>query len=210
MRVLLTGGGTAGHLFPSIAVAQAVLAEEEAELLLVSSRHGLDAEILAQHGLPYEPISARPFPYGLSWRLFSGVWGLLRGAAQARRIITRFQPDVVMSSGGYVAAAVVPVAARRRLPIVAHVSDAYPDRTNRFLRRWATVTTLAHEEAERYFEGCECRVVGQPIRKEFFATGREEGAAALGLDPERPVLLVTGGSQGARSLNRAVQVGLDG
>ena len=206
MRVLLTGGGTAGHVFPCIAVAQALRAEAgETELLFVASRHGLDAEALTRYKLPYEMISARPFPYGVSWRLLPGLWGMARGGWQTRGILRRFRPDVVMTSGGFVSAAVVPVAARYGLPIVSHVSDAQPDRTNRLLRRWATVVTLAHEQSRAWCAGHDCRVVGQPIRAEFFATTREAGAAALGLDPGRPTLLVTGGSQGARTLNDAVQ-----
>jgi len=206
--VVLTGGGSAGHLFPNVAVAQALQRMEDTEVLFVGAAQGLDGTLLEDQGLAHELIAARPFPYGVSLKSLSALVALGRAMAAVRRLLRRFQPDVVVAAGGFVSAAVIPVAHWRRIPVLIHVSDALPDRANRLLRRFASAVTLAYAEAERYFPGRRCEVVGQPVRREILEAQREEGYEHFGLSPELRTLLITGGSQGARRLNRAVQAAL--
>lgn len=135
-RVLLAGGGTAGHLFPCVAVAEQLQAvDAAAEVSFVGATGRIDAELLAARGLPHDLIDAKPMPYGLSAAAVSGLIGLVRGVLQSRRIIARFRPDVVFSTGGYVGAAVGVAARRARVPLVLHASDVLPDRSNRIVSR---------------------------------------------------------------------------
>lgn len=203
-RVLMTGGGTAGHLFPCVAVAEELgVADPEVEVSFIGARGRIDAELLAARGLPHDLIDARPMPYGISAAALSGAIGLLRGVRQVRRIIRRFRPDVMFSTGGYVGAAAGIAARWQGVPLVLHAADVRPDRSNRLLSRWAEVVTCVSPAAAEVF-GEIAVVTGHPIRREVAEATAEEGIRALGLEPERPTLMVTGGSQGARRLNNAV------
>ena len=204
MRVALLGGGTAGHLFPSIAVAQRLIADLGADVLFVGATGRLDSRILAQRALPHELIDARPFPYGLSLRVVPALWHLYRSVRECSEALRRFEPDVVFGSGGYVSVAGILAAARLGVPRVCHASDAHPDRANRLVGRWATRITTSYEAAASHFPGDRTTVTGQPVREEFLQAGRVEAREALGISQEAFVLFVTGGSQGARRLNHAV------
>jgi len=206
-RVMLAGGGTAGHLFPAIAVGEQ-LAEAETEILLVAASSDRDNAVLAQSGLPAAFICARPFPYGLSWQIVPSVAGLLRGLIQALGLLRRFRPAVIFATGGYVAAPVIMAARLLRIPRVIHIGDAYPDRTGRLLSRRAQLVTLAFAAATEYLPGRRTEHIGTPVRKQILSGSRAEGQELLGLAPDRFTVLVTGGSQGARSLNEALMAAL--
>lgn len=199
----LMGGGTAGHLFPSVAVAQRLIADHGAEALFIGAEGRLDGPILQAHGVPHELIPARPFPYGLSLRVAPALVALWRSVRRCTAILRGFEPDVVFGAGGYVSVAGVLAATRLRVPAVCHVSDAQPDRANRFLARRATAITCHFAEAARTFPGDKTHVTGQPVRAEFLRTSRDEGRAACGIPEDAFTLLVAGGSQGARTLNYA-------
>lgn len=203
MRVALMGGGTAGHLFPSVAVAQRLVGDMRAEVLFIGAEGRLDSRILAEQNLPHELIPARPFPYGLSPKALPALWALHRSTRRCKGILRAFSPDVVFGAGGYVSVAGILAAARLRVPSVCHVSDARPDRANRLLARWATRITAHFEAAGRQFPEGKSVVTGQPVRVEFLQATREEAREALGIPREAFVLLIAGGSQGARTLNYA-------
>lgn len=203
MRVALMGGGTAGHLFPSVAVAQRLIADHGAEALFIGAQGRLDGLILQAQGLPHELIPARPFPYGLSARTLPALAALWRSMRRCMAILRAFEPDVVFGAGGYVSVAGVLAAVRLRVPAVCHVSDAQPDRANVFLARRATAITCNFADAARTFPGRKALVTGQPVRAEFLRATRAQGRAACGIPPDAFTLLVAGGSQGARTLNYA-------
>lgn len=204
VRVLLAGGGTAGHLFPCLAVAEQLAGlVPGVQSAFIGARGRIDEKLLAERDLPHYLISARPLPYRICWAAVTGLAALARGWGEARKHIRAFAPDVVFSTGGYVGAAVVLAARSSRVPVVLHVADAWPDRSNRSLSRSASAITVASPEAARHFKR-EVIVTGHPVRAEIATATREEGLRTLGLAADRPVLLVTGGSQGARTLNNAV------
>ncbi len=204
MGVLLAGGGTAGHLFPCIAVAEELQAAyPDMQVRFVGASGRVDAQLLAARGLTHELIDARPMPYSLSLAAIHGAIGLVRGVSQAGRIIRDFSPQVVFSTGGYVGAAAAIAAHRARVPLVLHASDVQPDRSNRMAAHWAAAVTCVSPAAAEVF-GEIATVTGHPIRREVAEATREHGMAELGLEPGRPTLVVTGGSQGARRLNMAV------
>jgi UDP-N-acetylglucosamine--N-acetylmuramyl-(pentapeptide) pyrophosphoryl-undecaprenol N-acetylglucosamine transferase len=208
VRVVLMGGGTAGHLFPSVAVAQRLVSDYDAEVLFIGALGRLDEKILSEQALPHHLIPAQPFPYGFTPKTILALWALLRSSGQCLSILREFRPEVVFGAGGYVSVAGILAATRLGIPSVCHVSDAMPDRANRLLSRWATRITCHFEAAAAHFDPARTQVTGQPVRREFFQTDRARAREALGIPPEAFVLLVAGGSQGARTLNASTVAAL--
>ncbi|HEY8489265.1 MAG TPA: undecaprenyldiphospho-muramoylpentapeptide beta-N-acetylglucosaminyltransferase, partial [Thermaerobacter sp.] len=205
MRVLLTGGGTGGHIYPALAIAVELKRRVPGcEMLYVGTREGLESRIVPRAGLAFATISARGLMRKGPRELVAGILALSRGLIQADRIVARFRPDVVVGTGGYVAAPVALAAVRRRVPVVIQEQNAVPGATNRLLARWAQAVCVPFAEAARFFpEGARVVVTGNPVRPEIVAARREEARARLGLDGTEPVVLVTGGSRGAERVNRA-------
>ncbi len=203
-RILMVGGGTAGHIFPCVAVAEELqVVDADARVHFVGAGGRMDEELFTARELPHDLIDARPMPYGLSREALSGAVGLVRGVMQSRRIIRRFRPDVMFNTGGYVGAAAGIAARWQDVPLALHASDVQPDRAGRLISRWAEVVTCVSPAAEDVF-GENAVVTGHPVRREVADATEDDGAREFGLERGRPTVLVTGGSQGARRLNMAV------
>lgn len=210
LRICFVGGGTGGHLYPCLAVAEQLReAHPSAQVLFLGARRGLDQPILDRLDLPRELIGARPLPYGLSLRLPLAALCLPGSVVQAGSALDDFQPDALFTTGGYVAAGVLPAAWLLNVPIVLHDSDALTGRANRLLARLADFVTVAFESAVRRLAQRDPVFCGQPVRAAVRQADRAESAQALGLSPEARTLLVTGGSRGAQSLNLALVAALE-
>ncbi len=208
-RIALAGGGTAGHLFPSLAVAQRLLElSPDAELLFFAAKRQLDAELLAELNVPCRLLGARPFPYAVSLRWVGSLAALGTSLLTAWGVLRGFRPDVLFASGGYISVPCVLAARMLGVPCVVHAGDALPDRANRLLSRYAACITVAFEQAIKHFPRRKTIYTGPPIRKEILGASRAEALTHFGLDPARKTLLVTGGSQGARAINQAVSAAL--
>lgn len=197
MRVLIAAGGTGGHIYPGIAVANELLSRNEAnEVLFVGSHRGLECRIVPDAGFRLELINSAALKrVGLVKKLRSlGIlpWSFV----QALGIIRRFRPDVVVGAGGYVSGPVLLMASLLRYPTLVMDSNALPGFTNRRLAPFVTRAVLTFEDALPYF-GRKGIVTGNPVRKEFFGIRQKETGSLIRL-------LVFGGSQGARGINRAV------
>src|SRR5438132_465645 len=197
MRVLISGGGTGGHLFPAIAVAQALSRNaSDAQVLYVGRRGGIEEQVVPDYGVPMETIVAAKLDMEQVWRNWSVPFVVPRALAQAIRIVRRFLPDVVLGTGGYVSAPVILAAAMRRVPVVLQEQNALPGRTTRWLSRVAQVVATAYPETGRYLHS-KSVVTGTPVRDAFWKPRTDFPAR-----PRR--LLVLGGSQGAHRINQAV------
>ncbi|GAB3088562.1 undecaprenyldiphospho-muramoylpentapeptide beta-N-acetylglucosaminyltransferase [Nocardioides zeae] len=205
MRVLLAGGGTAGHTSPLLATADALLRRDPAtEVLCVGTARGLETRVVPAAGHELALIPPVPLPRRPGMELLR-VPGRLRAAVrEAGAVIDRFRPDVVVGYGGYVSMPVYVAARRRRLPLVVHEQNALPGIANKVGARVADHVAVSFPDTP--LKGA--TYVGLPIRQMIStldrAALRDEARAAFGLDPSLPTLLVTGGSQGARRLNQAV------
>jgi UDP-N-acetylglucosamine--N-acetylmuramyl-(pentapeptide) pyrophosphoryl-undecaprenol N-acetylglucosamine transferase len=204
MRILLAGGGTAGHTSPLLATADALRRlEPAAEITCLGTPRGLENRVVPEAGYPLELIPPVPLPRRPSVDLLK-VPGRLRGAVRAaREVIERVRPDVVVGYGGYVSMPVY-LAARKRVPIVVHEQNSLPGLANKAGARVAARVAVSFPDTPLPH----AEYVGLPIRTMISrldrAATRPEARAFFGLDPELPTLVVTGGSQGARSLNEAV------
>lgn len=211
MKVLFTGGGTAGHINPALAAAGTVrLKEPDAEILYVGNAGGMEERLVRAAGYPFETIHISGFqrkltPKNLA-RNAQTVARLFTASAQARKILRTFQPDVCVGTGGYVSGPVIREAVKLGIPCVIHESNAYPGVTTKLLAKSVKTVMLAVPDAKEYLDAkANCVVTGNPVRGELLAAQREESRTALGLD-ERPVVLSFGGSQGAAAINQACAV----
>jgi len=194
--VIVTGGGTGGHLYPGLAAAKALL-EAGQPVTYVGALGGLEARVLPESGLPYRLIPAGKLSRE-ALRPGEGI-KVLQGLLAARQVVCELRPCAVLSMGGYAGFSVAFLAAQLGIPLVIHEQNARLGLANRILARWARQIALATPMAlPRHLAG-KTQVVGYPVREEKRSPA--EARAALGLSPDRPTLLVLGGSQGSKELN---------
>ena len=205
MRVLLAGGGSAGHIEPALALADALRRiDSAAEVTCLGTERGLDTRLIPLRGYPLELIPAVPMPRSVTPRLLA-VPGRLAGAVNAAAAaIDRTRAQVLVGFGGYVATPAYLAARRRKIPIVVHEANPKPGLANRLGARFTTHVFTGHPDTQLR----NGTYLGIPIRREIADLDRlglgDKARTHFGLRPDLPVLLVTGGSQGARSLNEAV------
>lgn len=207
MRVVVSGGGTGGHIYPALAIAESLRRRmPEIELLYIGGTSGMEAEIVPERGVPFQAVTARKLRAPLSLETFAVAASLTRGYCEARVALRGFCADVVAVTGGYVAAATALAASRLGIPVLVHEGNAVPGRTNRLLARIARRICVTFPETAACFPSERTVVTGLPLRHDIVAPPAVTPAIARsrfpGLDSDRFTLLVVGGSQGARALNR--------
>ena len=204
-RVVLAGGGTAGHISPLLAIARAIQeARADATVCAVGTAAGMETRLVPEAGVQLELIERVPLPRRPSVDLVRLPRRMATAVAQAGRILDAQQATVVVGVGGYVCTPVYLAAARRRIPVVIHEANAKPGLANRVGARFASVVATAFPDTP--LRGA--RVVGMPMREEIASLDRaaqkSRARVALGLQPDLPTVVVTGGSSGAQSMNRTV------
>ncbi|SJM65500.1 glycosyltransferase [Gulosibacter sp. 10] len=202
---LLAGGGTAGHVNPLLATADAIRAEHpEAEIVVLGTREGLESRLVPERGYELLTVDKVPFPRRPDLAALRFPARFRKAVRAARRIIAERGVDVVVGFGGF-ASTPAYVAARGRVPVVVHEANTLPGLANKLGARWAAATAMVFENTP--LRGG--RVVGMPLRREIAdldrAAARDEAIRYFGLDPERRTLVVTGGSQGARRINETIR-----
>jgi UDP-N-acetylglucosamine--N-acetylmuramyl-(pentapeptide) pyrophosphoryl-undecaprenol N-acetylglucosamine transferase len=202
LNILIACGGTGGHLFPGIAVAEAFRAQGHTPLLLIS-RKEIDATATASHDhLKFAAVPAIAKPPTLSPRMPAFLWNLWRSVRQARETIRSGGIDAVLGMGGFTSLPPVFAGHRLGLPTFVHDSNARPGRANLVTSRFCTRVFVGMEAARPWFTRADSQHTGTPVRPEILnLPPRAEAAASFGLAADRPTLLITGGSQGARRLN---------
>lgn len=199
---MLAGGGTGGHLYPGLAVADR-LRDMGVDCRFVGTSRGIEARVVPQRGYPLHLIHAR----GLAGKPWHKLWAVLQtfwGVYDCLGLISRHRPQLLITTGGYVCAPVLLAARLRGLPILMLEQNALPGKVNRKLASLARRICLSFEESSKYFPADRCVTTGNPVRQEILRATRAEGRQHFGIADERRVLLVTGASQGAASLNEAV------
>lgn len=211
MRVLLTGGGTGGHIYPALAVARR-LKEIDAEVtfLYVGTERGLESTLVPKEGLPFKAIEIEGFKRqlnfdGIKYNLKS-VKLFLQSIRESRKIIREFKPDVVLGTGGYVSAPICYAAAKEGVPTIVHEQNSFLGLTNKFLIRYIDRLAISFKEIYSQVDGHEDKVVftGNPRAQEVTEKDLPMVDTIYGLNVMEPIVLIFGGSRGAEKINRAV------
>ena len=204
IRVLMAGGGTGGHAFPAIAIADEIRRRwPDADIRFVGTRRGVEMRAVPRAGYPVEVVPVIGLRRSISLDLLKFPFVLMAGLVRAFRIVRRFRPDVVVCTGGYVSGPAGVAARLRGVPVVLQEQNSFPGLTNRLLARIAAQVHVTFPESRAYLRG-KGEVSGNPTRAEIGTVGQPEGRIRLSLRPDLPTLLVFGGSQGARGVNLAV------
>jgi UDP-N-acetylglucosamine--N-acetylmuramyl-(pentapeptide) pyrophosphoryl-undecaprenol N-acetylglucosamine transferase len=214
MRLLISAGGTGGGVFPALAVAKAwhevgdwrienETANLQSPILWLGTRDGLEAELVLRAGLPFRAIHAAGV-HGVGWRRLPGnALSLARGFFESLGIVREFRPAALLVTGGFLAAPAALACRLSGVPVVCYVPDLEPGLALKVVSRLAAKVCVTAEPSRRYFDSRKVVVTGYPVRPELAQATRAQAVAHFGLDPARKTILVTGGSRGARSLNRA-------
>ncbi|HHX51216.1 MAG TPA: undecaprenyldiphospho-muramoylpentapeptide beta-N-acetylglucosaminyltransferase [Clostridia bacterium] len=206
MHIVMTGGGTGGHIYPALSIAQSL--EEHlptVKIQYVGTARGLEAQLVPREGYDFHCIRAAGLERRLSWKGVAALMETALGFFQARRLLQRIRPCLVIGTGGYVCGPVVLAAARLGIPTMIHEQNAFPGLTNRLLARVADKVCVTFTESITHFPpGAHTVHTGLPIRREILTTSREVGFKELNLKSSDFHILVVGGSRGAQSLNRSL------
>ena len=203
-KIVLTGGGTAGHVTPNIALLPE-LKKQGYYVHYIGSYEGIERTLIKEQGIPYYGISSGKLRRYIDVKNLSDPFKVVKGLGQAIRLLGRIKPDVVFSKGGFVSVPVVLAAKFRHIPCVIHESDMTPGLANKICSPCAHRVCTNFPETMKHIPAEKAVLTGSPIRQELFKGSREKGLAFCGFDDTKPVLLIMGGSLGAVAVNDAVR-----
>lgn len=203
MRYLLTGGGTGGHIYPAVAIANEIKRnEKDAEILFVGTEKGLEKELVPKSGFELKTIRVKGFKRKLSLDTLRTIKIAFDGLIDAKKIIDEYKPDIVIGTGGYVCGPVVMIAALKHIPTLIHEQNAFPGLTNRILSRFVDIIATAFDDSKKYFRDKDnVYVTGNPIRMEILNANKVQALKKLGLEQGKKVVVSVGGSRGAAKIN---------
>ena len=206
-KIILTGGGSAGHVTPNLALLPQLQAEG-IEVHYIGTADGIERTIVSERSdITYHVISSGKLRRYFSWKNFTDPFRVLRGMFQARRIMREVKPAAVFSKGGFVSVPVVIAAHGKHIPVVTHESDYTPGLANKINAKFADKICVTFEDTLSHV-GAKGVHTGTPIRPELYEGDKERGLSFLGFDDKKPILLVMGGSLGAAAVNDAVRAAL--
>ena len=211
-RVIISGGGTGGHVFPAIAIANALKKEQEdIEILFVGAEGKIEMEKVPAAGYPIKGLPVRGLERKLSLKNISVLFNLIKSLFISNKIIKQFKPDIVVGVGGFASAPVAWVAGKKGIPVLLQEQNSYAGVTNRLLGKYACKICVAYDNMERYFPEEKIIKTGNPVRQSLYKNKaeKEEAIKHFGLNSHLKTILVLGGSGGARSINEGVIVALN-
>lgn len=211
-RIIIAGGGTGGHIFPAIAIANALKRQSpDIELLFVGAKGKMEMEKVPQAGYRIEGITIAGFNRSSLIKNIALPFQLVKSFFQVRRIMRSFRPDAVIGVGGYSSFPVLRYAQAKNIPAFIHESNSFAGKTNQLLGKKATKIFVASDGMEKFFPADKIRVTGNPVRRNIVDSriSREEAIRFFDLEPSKLTVLSTGGSLGAKGINEAIAAGLD-
>lgn len=211
-RVLISGGGTGGHIFPALSIAAAIKRRHPGvEILFVGAQGRMEMERVPAAGYEIVGLPVAGFDRKRLWRNFSVLFKLWKSMRRARRIVRDFKPDIAIGVGGYASGPTLKAAQKAGVPTLLQEQNSYPGVTNKILAKNARAVCVAYEGTERWFPADRIILTGNPVRSALLdiTLSPDDAKKALGFDPAKPLLLVVGGSLGARTVNEAMEAGLD-
>ncbi|MCD8029529.1 MAG: undecaprenyldiphospho-muramoylpentapeptide beta-N-acetylglucosaminyltransferase [Bacteroides sp.] len=205
LRIIISGGGTGGHIFPAISIANAIRElEPDTDILFVGAEGKMEMQRVPDAGYRIIGLPVAGFDRKKLWKNIGVLWKLMISQRKARKIIRDFRPQVAVGVGGYASGPTLNTAESMGIPTLIQEQNSYAGVTNKLLARKARKICVAYEGMERFFPADKIILTGNPVRQELLDTTmtREEAVRSFGLDPEKRVILILGGSLGARTINQ--------
>ncbi len=212
LRIIISGGGTGGHIFPAVSIANALKAKRpDARILFVGALGRMEMQRVPAAGYDIVGLPVCGFDRKHLWRNIAVLWKLAKSQLKARRIIKEFRPQVAVGVGGYASGPTLKVAGMMGIPTLIQEQNSYAGVTNKLLAQKAEKICVAYEGMERFFPAGKIIMTGNPVRQDLLdrQTDRCEAVRSFGLDPEKKTILIIGGSLGARTINQCVLSHLD-
>ncbi|WAA10635.1 undecaprenyldiphospho-muramoylpentapeptide beta-N-acetylglucosaminyltransferase [Fervidibacillus albus] len=205
MKIIVSGGGTGGHIYPALAFSKTVQRlDPEAEILYIGTERGLESKIVPEANIPFQTIDITGLKRKLSFDNVKTVMKFISGVKECKTIIKDFNPDLVIGMGGYVSAPVVYAAHRLNIPSLIHEQNSIPGLTNKLLGRFVDQIAISFEDSGKYFPEKKVVLTGNPRATEVLGNDGIKGKKSIGLDLAKKMVLIFGGSRGARPINEAV------
>jgi len=209
IKIIISGGGTGGHIFPAIAIAQALKRiNSDIEILFVGAKGKIEEKKVPEAGFKIKLIDIRGFQRKLSFESVKNVFRLFSSILKSRKIIKKFKPDVVVGVGGYASGPLVFAATSKGIPALIQEQNSYPGITNKILSKRASKICVAYNNMERFFSSEKIIITGNPVRKKIIDTSasKEEVLSFFNLEANKKVILSLGGSGGAKSINDSIKL----
>lgn len=206
-RIIISGGGTGGHIFPAISIANALKSiDPSTEILFVGAEGKMEMEKVPAAGYRISGLPVAGLIRSLTFKNIAVIFKLLKSLRMAKKVLSNFKPDVVVGVGGYASGPVLREAGKMKIPTLIQEQNSYAGVTNKLLAKKASVICVAYDGMEKYFPAAKIIRTGNPVRQNFdnLDSHTEEALRFFGLKPGLPVILVLGGSQGAGSINRSM------
>lgn len=211
-KILISGGGTGGHIFPAISIANALKSlNPDIEILFVGAEGRMEMEKVPKAGYTIEGIPVMGFPRKPSIKLIKFFIKLYQGMRKAKKIVKNFEPDIAVGVGGYASGPALKAASKQKIPYVLQEQNSYPGITNKLLAKKAEKIFVAYKGLEKYFPAEKIKITGNPIRQDILNLDNNKGnnISYFGLKENKPCILVTGGSLGALTINTAIYESLE-
>ncbi|MCM1369169.1 MAG: undecaprenyldiphospho-muramoylpentapeptide beta-N-acetylglucosaminyltransferase [Candidatus Amulumruptor caecigallinarius] len=209
-RILISGGGTGGHIFPALSIANALKRRVDADILFVGAENRMEMEKVPAAGYPVMGLPVAGFDRKRLWRNFGVLVKLRKSMSKAKEIVKEFKPDIAIGVGGYCSGPTLKAAQKAGVPTLLQEQNSYAGVTNKLLAKKARKICVAYDNMERFFPAEKIIKTGNPVRKDLSdkIRDKEKARQSFGLDPDKATIFVTGGSLGALTINESVAFGL--
>lgn len=205
MRIVVSGGGTGGHIYPALALIREIQKEnKDAKFLYIGTQQGLESKLVPRENIPFKSIHITGFKRKLSFDNVKTIYRFVKGVSDSKKLLKEFKADIVIGTGGYVCGPVVYAASKLGIPTIVHEQNSVPGLTNKFLSRYVNKIAICFEEAKTFFPEEKVVFTGNPRASEVLSQDGARGRLSVGLKPGIPAVLIFGGSRGARPINEAV------
>ncbi|WNS77082.1 undecaprenyldiphospho-muramoylpentapeptide beta-N-acetylglucosaminyltransferase [Bacillus sp. DTU_2020_1000418_1_SI_GHA_SEK_038] len=205
MRIAISGGGTGGHIYPALALIREIQKDiKDAEFLYIGTESGLESKLVPRENIPFKSIHITGFKRKLSLENVKTIFRFLKGVKDSKKMLKEFNADVVIGTGGYVCGPVVYAASKLGIPTIIHEQNSVPGLTNKFLSKYVDKIAVCFEEAIKFFPKEKVVLTGNPRASEVLGKDGMKGRLSAGLKINLPVVLIVGGSRGAKPINEAV------
>lgn len=206
MKVVISAGGTGGHIYPAVAIIEELKKRDEnVQILYIGSKKGMESELIPNLNIEYKGIDVMGLPRKINTKFFKSIFVLFKGLSQAKKIIKNFKPDVVIGTGGFVTGPVLYKAHKLGIYTIFHEQNSYPGITNRILSKYVDAMGITFEDSKKFFKNNNrCVVTGNPIRNRFKNLDRKKSFEYFKLKENTKVVFSFGGSNGSEDLNSSM------